>query len=117
MWLSQQHTAPRAGGWSGTAAVTAAGAAPTVRLERETRDLAVFGPAGYRWTPAAGDRVLVFRGEGEEPVVAGTDRTAPPAAVTIAAGTVALEGAVTVNGVGLEDYIRLLVGQILEGTV
>lgn len=116
MWLSQQHIQPRQRESGHTGTVTAAGDLLAVRLDHELRGLTVYGPAGYRWTPAPGDRVLVLKGEGDIPIVAGTDRSEPPAAVTISAGTLALEGAVTVNGTALEDCIRLLVRQVLEET-
>lgn len=63
MWLSRQQKRekeerPAAGG-----TVTISGEKVSVDLDSERRDLPVYGPGGYRWRPAAGDRVLVVQTE------------------------------------------------------
>ena len=50
------------------------------------------------------------KGRGERPCVAGVKQGSPAGAVAIQAGTIALNGAVTVNGVPLEQYILALTG-------
>lgn len=116
MWLSgqQKRPAPRGGGQTGL--VTMAGRELAVRLDSEVRRPELYGPAGYRWTPQAGDRVLVVKGEGEAPCVVGVRQGGTPERVTIAAGVVELQGSVTVNGVPLEQYVALLAGQGSEGS-
>jgi hypothetical protein len=100
-----------------TGVVTMAGETLAVRLEREVRAPELYGPAGYRWAPKAGDRVLVIKGEGETPCVVGVGQGSAPARVDIEADTVALQGAVLINGVPLEQYITALIAaQASEGT-
>lgn len=116
MWLSEQQKRPNRAGESRTGLVTMSGSSLAVRLEREMRNPELYGPAGYHWTPGAGDRVLVLKGEGERPCVIGAARNVEPAQVTIRAGTVEVQGRLIVNGVALEEYIKQLAAQVLEGT-
>lgn len=109
MWLSEQQKRPVNRGEGRTGVVTMAGEELAVRLDSEMRAPELYGPAGYHWRPGVGDRVLVIKGEGQPPCVAGVKDGGTPDAVTIRAGTVELQGSVLVNGVALEDYIRQLV--------
>lgn len=112
MWLSEQQKRPVSRGEGQTGVVTMAGEDLAVRLDSEVRAPEIYGPAGYHWRPGVGDRVLVIKGEGQRPCVAGVKDGGTPAAVTIRAGTVELQGSIVVNGVALEEYIR----QLVEGT-
>ena len=58
----------------------------------EVRDLPIYGPGGYLWTPASGAAVLVIKGGpgGEEQCVAGT--RPPEGAPGIEPGEVLLYG-------------------------
>lgn len=116
MWLSGQQKRPAREGGGQTGVVTMAGEDLAVRLDSEVRAPEVYGPAGYRWTPRAGDRVLVIKGEGEPPCVVGVRQGGAADRVTIAAGRVELQGSVFINGVPLEQYIALLAGQTAEGS-
>lgn len=116
MWLSGQQKRPAREDGGQTGVVTMAGEDLAVRLDSEVRAPRVCGPAGYRWTPAAGDRVLVIKGEGQRPCVVGVEQGGTPEAVTIAAGRVELRGSVYVNGVPLERYIALAAAQAAEGS-
>lgn len=117
MWLSGQQKRPARNGEGQTGIVTMAGENLTVRLDSEVSVPEIYGPAGYRWTPGAGDRVLVLKGEGEKPCVIGVRQSETPASIAIQAGTVMLQGKIYVNGVSLETYIRDLAGQVLEELV
>lgn len=110
MWLSRQQKPIGSSGGGQTGTVTSAEGQVAVLLDSEVRGLSVYGPAGYAWTPAAGQEVLVVKGKGERPCVAGVRQGSPAAAVAITADAIALEGAVTVNGVPLEQYILALAG-------
>ncbi len=117
MWLSEQKKRPARTGEGQTGVVTMAGDSLAVRLEHEVRGPELYGPAGYRWEPRAGDRVLVFKGEQERPCIVGVKQGGVPDCVTIEAETVQVQGAVMVNGVPLEEYIAQIAGQVMEGTV
>ena len=110
MWLSRQQKRPNGEDGGRTGTVTSAEGQVAVRLDSEVRGLAVYGPGGYTWTPGPGQEVLVIKGRGERPCVAGVKQGSPAGAVAIQAGTIALNGAVTVNGVPLEQYILALTG-------
>ena len=114
MWLSEQQKRPARSGEGQTGIVTMAGDSLTVRLDSEVSVPEIYGPAGYVWTPGAGDRVLVLKGEGEKPCVIGVRQGGSPGSVTIKAERVELQGALAVNGVSLETYIRDLAKQVLE---
>lgn len=117
MWQNERGrpTAPTPAGQTGV--VTMAGEQLAVRLDREVRAPELYGPAGYRWTPRVGDRVLVIKGTGETPCVVGARQGSTPRRVDIEADTVALRGAVLINGVPLEQYIlALMAARTSEGT-
>lgn len=73
MWLSKQMRpgAPTSGADMGV--TTISGRQVGVVTRGEIRDLPVYGPGGYLWTPANGTAVLVVKGGpgGEEQCVAG----------------------------------------------
>lgn len=115
MWLNEQKQRPVRSGEGQTGVVTMAGEALAVRLAQEVRGPELYGPAGYRWAPRAGDRVLVIRGEQERPCIVGVKQERVPALVTIEAETVQVQGAVKINGVALEEYIAQIVQQQTTG--
>lgn len=138
MWLSGQQKQPADPGEGQTGIVTMSGGELAVMLDCERRGLQLYGPAGYRWTPRVGQRVLVIQGKGEVPCVVGTrqDGTVPEkvdiragqltaggAAVLISGGSgvtlsgprIDLNGEVYVNGERLEDLIYRIVIAILSG--
>ena len=59
MWLSGQQKRPVDPDEGQTGVVTIGGTRPAVQLDSERRGLEVYSPAGYRWTPQVGQRVLV----------------------------------------------------------
>lgn len=110
MWLSEQHKhlIPPAEGQTGVVVMT--GKSLAVRLDSELRDPDICAPAGYRWTPGLGDRVLVIQREGERPCVVGVQTGGTPEAVEIRAKQLQLNGSISVNGMALDAYIR----QVME---
>lgn len=117
MWLSEQKKPPLRTGEGQTGVVTMAGDALAVQLEQEVRSPELYGPAGYRWTPRAGERVLVIRGEQERPCIVGVKQGGVPVSVSIEAETVQVRGAVLINGVPLEEYVARIAAQTTGGTV
>ncbi|NCB62936.1 MAG: hypothetical protein EOM52_04870 [Clostridia bacterium] len=92
-----------------------------VYADGERRELPVFGPGGYRWSPRMGEQVLVLKtgDEGELPCVAGVRSehgSLGPGEVEVSAGaasvrlspdgTVTLKGKVKVNDMTLEAFCR-----------
>ena len=71
MWLSGQHKRPAEQSEGQTGIVTMSGGETAVLMDSERRGLQVYSPAGYRWTPRVGQRVLVIQGRGEIPCVVG----------------------------------------------
>ena len=108
--------------------VTLGGDPAGVSLGGERRWLPVYCPGGYSWRPSAGDKVLVLKagGERESPCILGTVQTGEelkPGEVRLSGGTgevklgkegLALSGRITVNGMDLEQYIRIIVLDILS---
>ena len=115
MWLNEQKTRPARRGEGQTGVVTMAGDSLAVRLEHEVRSPELYGPAGYRWEPEAGDRVLVIKGEQERPCVVGVRQGGVPASVRIEAGAIQMQGQLLVNGVPLEEYVRQIAVQVRGG--
>lgn len=138
MWLSGQQKRPADFGEGQTGIVTMSGGETAVLLDRERRGLEVYAPGGYHWTPQAGQRALVIQGRGEIPCVVGVRQGGgTPDTVSIGArsvgvsgqnvslqsgGTstvagqrVALQGAVSINGTPLEEYIAQIVAGLLGG--
>ena len=71
MWLSKQgRTPPRPEETARVGRVTLPDDPAGVWTGSERRDVAVFGPGGYAWRPAAGEEVLVLKA-GEEACLAG----------------------------------------------
>ncbi len=118
MWLSGQQRRPAESGEGQTGTVTISGGELAVELDSERRGLELYGPAGYRWTPKVGERVLVIQGRGEDPCVVGTKTGAyVPDRVTIEAGSIDLNGQVLIGGVPLESYIISHMSGLMGGEV
>lgn len=138
MWLSGQQKRPADTGEGITGIVTMSGRETAVLLDSERRGLHVYSPAGYRWTPKVGQRVLVIQGQGEIPCVVGArqgdgrpDQVAIEAKELTVRGdvvsvsgqsgasvngeTVALNGEIYVNGQTLEEYIIAIIARLLGG--
>ena len=138
MWLSGQHKRPADQSEGQTGIVTMSGGETAVLLDSERRGLQVYSPAGYRWTPKVGQRVLVIQGRGEIPCVVGARQDGDvPGAVTVEAGELSLRGenvsvasrggallqggrvdvrgAVYVNGEKLETMIARIAMMVLGG--
>lgn len=73
MWLSRQIKPAAATADADLGITTISGQKVGVVTRGEVRDLPVYGPGGYLWTPANGTAVLVVKGGpgGEEQCVAG----------------------------------------------
>ena len=138
MWLSGQQKRPADSGEGQTGIVTMSGGEMAVMMDCERRGVQVYAPAGYRWTPKVGQRVLVIQGQGEILCVVGArqdgdvpDQVAVTARQTtvqgdivrVAAGedvvvegeNVRLMGQVYVGDETLEEMIRRIVLEILGG--
>ena len=138
MWLSGQQKRPADCGEGQTGIVTVGGGETAVQLDSERRGLEVYAPAGYRWTPEAGQRVLVIQGQGEIPSIVGVRRDSErPDSVEVCAKTmdvngqdvtvkaegdavvagksIDLQGKVFVNGEWLEDLIARIAARVAGG--
>ena len=118
--------------------VTLGGDPAAVYLGGERRWVSLYVPGGYQRRPKAGDKVLVVKAGdqrelpclvGKRPDEEAGEEELSPGSVRIHSGTgvvlldeegltlkgdaVALQGAVTVNGQGLETYIQDIVSQAL----
>lgn len=131
MWLSRQQKRLHQAGEGQVGRVTIGGEQAAVLLDSERRGLEVYSPGGYRWTPQAGQKVLVIQGQGEIPCVVGLRQgETPPEQVTVEADgggqmklngenaelageKIDLNGAVYVNGQTLEELIAEIVIMIL----
>lgn len=74
MWISKQMKPAAATADADLGVTTISGRKAGVVTRGEVRDLPVYGPGGYLWTPANGAAALVIKGGpgGEEQCVAGT---------------------------------------------
>lgn len=81
MWLSKQMRPAAAASGADLGVTTISGRQVGVVTRGEVRDLPVYGPGGYLWTPANGSAVLVVKGGpgGEEQCVAGARPAEDPA--------------------------------------
>ena len=139
MWTSNRKQEDRTQECAADQGVVTLGGDPAaVYLGGERRWVSLYTPGGYQWRPKAGDKVLVMKaGDHRElPCLVGKRPDGPadeeelePGAVRICSGTgvvrldadglalngdtVALEGDITVNGQGLESYIRSIVYDVL----
>ena len=108
--------------------VTLGGDPAGVSLGGERRGLEVYGPGGYCWRPAAGEKVLVLKAgpEGESPYILGVRQGGGgllPGEVQLPGGGGAasvrlgrrldLNGPIWVNGQTLKSYIQQIVGEML----
>ena len=73
MWLSRQVRPAAADAGADLGVTTISGQKVGVVTRGEVRDLPIYGPGGYLWSPANGAAVLVVKGGpgGEEQCVAG----------------------------------------------
>ena len=138
MWLSGQQKRPAEQGEGQVGVITMSGSETAALLDCERRGLQVYAPAGYRWTPKVGQRVLVIQGKGEIPCVVGARQDGDvPNAVTVEAErldlqandvniatqgdavikgeNVRLDGQVYVKEETLEELIIRIVMMILAG--
>ena len=83
MWLSKQLKPVTATSDADLGITTISGKQVGVVTRGEVRDLPVYGPGGYLWTPSNGAAVLVVKGGpgGEEQCVAGTKPQRDPGQV------------------------------------
>lgn len=74
MWLSRQVRPAAADAGADLGVTTISGQKVGVVTRGEVRDLPIYGPGGYLWSPANGAAVLVVKGGpgGEEQCVAGS---------------------------------------------
>ena len=107
--------------------VTLGGDPAGVNLGGERRWLPVYSPGGYTWRPAAGDKVLVIKagGEREAPCVLGKVQdgtglapgevrlSGPDSSLVLSGDRIRLYGKVRINGIGLDEYIRGIVADML----
>jgi len=117
MWLSGQHKRPAEQGESQVGVITMSGGETAALLDCERRGLQIYAPAGYRWTPKVGQRVLVLQGKGEIPCVAGVRQDGDvPDKVTVEAKELALKGdrlnASAQENVTVESKNIRLMGQV-----
>ena len=124
MWTWEQERRPKhREGTAQLGRVTLTGENMAASLGGERRWLMLCAPGGYAWMPAEGEQVLILKAEeeGEVPCLVGAAADSAglrPGQVRLRGGQCALllgdtldiTGAVTVNGEGLEDYIRRIAG-------
>jgi len=111
MWLSGQQKRPPDHGEGQTGVVTIGGKRPAVQLDSERRELEIFSPAGFRWTPRVGQRVLVIKCQDETPCIVGAELTEEKLeSLELAARKIDLQGEVYINGMPLDVYIALIAG-------
>lgn len=84
MWLSKQVKPAAATSDADLGVTTISGKQVGVVTRGEVRDLPVYGPGGYIWTPANGAGVLVLKGGpgGEEQCVVGTRPPEEPKSIS-----------------------------------
>ena len=130
MWLSKQgRTPPRPEETARVGRVTLPDDPAGVWTGSERRDVAVFGPGGYAWRPAAGDRVLVLKagGEQESPFILGMEPggeelspgevclSGGSSSIRLGSGALDLNGNIRINGTALDDYIKAVAAELLSG--
>lgn len=140
MWLSGQQKRPVEESEGQVGVITMSGGETAALLDCERRGLQVYAPAGYRWTPKVGQRVMVIQGKGEIPCVVGARQDGDvPNGVTVEARRLSLQGDETrvsargdvviqgenvrldsqvyVKEETLEEMIARIVRQVLAGLV
>ena len=117
MWTSDRRKTRQAGeSWVDWGEVTLEGDPAGAYLDGERRQLAVYGPGGYCWKPALGDRVLVLKaGQGGAGEVSISSSGAESGLLLRTDGRLELNGQVMVNGQSLNGLIRQIVLAILGG--
>lgn len=131
MWTSERdRRLPLREAEAEVGVVTLGGDPAGVLVGGERRWLPVYSPGGYCWRPAEGDQVLVIKagGEQESPCVLGKAQdgvqlqpgevylSGKGSSIRLGNGSLNLTGSVTVNGVGLEQYIKNVVASTLLGS-
>jgi len=129
MWTSERRReAPVGEAAAELGTVTMGGDLTGVSLGGERRWLDVYGPGGYSWRPAAGDKVLVLKAgaEGEAPCVLGKiqeETELQPGEIRLSSGEnclslgedrLELRGQVYVNGQALRDYVAQIVVELIS---
>lgn len=108
--------------------VTLGGDPAGVSLGGERRWLTVYGPGGYSWRPAAGEKVLVLKAgaEGESPCILGTAQdggelksgevqlTGGDCAVRLGQKRLELKGELYINGRTLRELVKEIVTEMLS---
>lgn len=130
MWLSRQQKQENKERAAESGLVTISGDTVAVELDSERRGLKVYAPGGYRWRPAAGERVLVVQtGEGlcviGTPCASGLEEgevglDAPGGAAVmlkrdgriVLAGDVELDGTLSLQGETLDGMIRRIAAEV-----
>ena len=145
MWLSGQQKRPAEEGEGQVGVITMSGGETAALLDCERRGLQVYAPAGYRWTPKVGQRVMVIQGRGEIPCGVGArqdgdvpDRVGVEAKAlelngeqvsvqgetvditaqrdaVVQGENVELKGEVYVYGMTLREYIISIIASIMGG--
>ncbi len=93
MWLGGQQKRPVEESEGQVGVITMSGGETAALLDCERRGLQVYAPAGYRWTPKVGQRVMVIQGKGEIPCVVGARQDGDvPNEVTVEARRLSLQG-------------------------
>ena len=122
MWTSDRRKTRQAGeSWVDWGEVTLEGDPAGAYLDGERRQLAVYGPGGYCWKPALGDRVLVLKARQGEAETLGAGEVsisssgAESGLLLRTDGRLELNGQVMVNGQSLNGLIRQIVLAILGG--
>ena len=93
MWLGGQQKRPVEESEGQVGVITMSGGETAALLDCERRGLQVYAPAGYRWTPKVGQRVMVIQGKGELPCVVGARQDGDvPNEVTVEARRLSLQG-------------------------
>lgn len=128
MWTSERNRNLRVSEPAAELGTVTLGGNPAgVSLGGERRWLTVYGPGGYSWRPAPGDKVLVLKAgaEGETPCVLGTvqkEEDLKPGEVRLSGGgcslrldqnRLLLSGQVYINGTPLKSMVQEIVQEAL----
>ena len=129
MWLSRQMKPAMPTADADLGVTTIAGEQAGVVTRGEVRALTVYGPGGYAWRPAAGDRVLVLKAGGEQESLfilgmePGGEELSPgevrlsggSSSIRLGSSALDLNGNIRINGTELDDYIIAVAAELLSG--